>query len=318
MPKFSSKFLSSVLSSVSSASDLQHLHFGCQMHTVQMHKMQKSQPNLAEAIGQTFILAYKESTEVLEKTLAQAGLSCEVLRQKDQPEYQHYASIYRCMLNHQQAWIRATQSGQPTLIVEADFVPVSGFGELPLPFKLSQSDVGICWLYTCASQLYSVTTEGFGEGYSTGLVAYIVTPKAAQILCEFVIEITEAHGTGYFNFDSYVDWFLRLHHLKNYIAFRNYGEHGGRPNPEHRRNGMSGIHRADVLYGKLAFKPAYVTASRHPSLHLLLARGQARLKGIARLLLGKFLRPQILRHSTVPWRLVSFAVRRQLCFYKEF
>lgn len=283
-----------------------------------MHTMQKAQPNLAEAIGQTFILAYKESTDLLEKALTQSGLSCEVLRQADQPEYQHYASIYRCMLNHQQAWIRATQSSEPTLIVEADFVPVLGFGDLPLPFRIDQTDVGICWLYTCASQLYSVTTEGFGEGYSTGLVAYIVTPQAAQILCEFVTEITEAHGTGYFNFDSYVDWFLRLHHLKNYIAFRNYGEHGGKPNPEHRRNGMSGIHRADVLYGKLAFLPPYVAASKHPGLHLLLARGRARLKGIGRLLLGKFLRPQVLRHSTVPWRLLGFAVRRQLCFRREF
>ncbi|XPM56276.1 MAG: LPS biosynthesis glycosyltransferase [Leptolyngbya sp. IPPAS B-1204] len=290
-----------------------------QLDAPPMHKLfNQPQPKLATAIGQTFILAYRESTHVLEQTLTEAGLSCGVLRQADRPEYQDYASIYRCLLNHQQAWMQAAHAQQPTLIVEADFVPVIGFGELPLPFNLSQPDVGICWLYTCAPQLYSVTQEGFGEGYSTGLVAYIVTPKAAQLLCQFVTEITQAHGTGYYNFDSYIDCYLRQHQLKNYIAFRNYGEHGGKPNPEHRRNGMSGIHRADVLYGELAFLPPYAQASKHPLLCLLLVRLRARLKGIGRLLLGKFLRLQVLRRSTVPWRLLGFALRRQLYVYREF
>ncbi len=269
-----------------------------------------SRPNLVEAIGQTFILAYRESTELLEATLHQEGLQGEVLRQIDCPEYQTYASIYRCMLNHQTAWQRAAQSPQPTLIMEADFVPVMGFGQLPLPFSLAQPDVGISWLYTCAPQLYSVTVEGFGEGFSTGLVAYVLTPTAAQALIDLVTEITEAHGTGYYNFDSHIDEFLRKRGFRNYISFRNYGEHGGRPNPEHRRNRMSGIHRADVLYGKLAFTPAYAEVSQ-PLLCLWLARLQARSKGIARLLLGKFLRLKVIRESSVPLRLISFAIRRQ-------
>jgi hypothetical protein len=268
-------------------------------------------PNLVEAIGQTFILAYRESTELLEATLRQEGLQCEVLRQVDRPEYQSYASIYRCMLNHQTAWRLAAQSSQPTLIVEADFVPVVGFGQLPLPFSLTQPDVGISWLYTCAPQLYSVTEEGFGEGFSTGLVAYVLTPPAAQALINLVAEITEYHGTGYYNFDSHIDSFLRRHEFKNYISFRNYGEHGGKPNPEHRRNRLSGIHRADVLYGKLAFAPAYTEVAQ-PLLLFRIARLKARSKGIARLLLGKFLRIKIIRESSVPLRLISFAIRRQL------
>lgn len=270
-----------------------------------------SRPQLAEAIGQTFILAYQETTEPLETALAAAGLPCEVLRQQDCPEYQHYASIYRCMLNHQQAWMRAARSPQPTLIVEADFVPVVGFGQLPLPFRQDQADVGICWLYTCAPQLYSVTPEGFGEGFSTGLVAYILTPRAAEVLCHLVDEITQEHGTGYYNFDSYIDWYLRREHFKNYIPFRNYGEHGGRPNPEHRRHGMSGIHRADVLYNTLAFTPAYAEDSPFPKLKLLLARVRAKLWGLIRLMLGRFVRLRVLRGSSVPGQLVRFAIHRQ-------
>ncbi len=265
-----------------------------------------SQP-LVQTIGQTFILAYRESTDQLAAALTAEGLICEVLRQRDLPEYQGYASIYRCMLNHQQAWIRAASITSPTLIVEADFVPVVGLGQLPLPFQAHQQNAGISWLYTCAPQLYSVSADGFGEGFSTGLVAYVVTPLAAAALCEMVAEITRTHGTGYVNFDSEIDKYLRAKGFKNYIPFRNYGEHGGVPNPEHRRNGMSGIHRADVLYGQLAFAPAYAAAESTP-----LARLQARTKGLARLLLGKFLRLKVLRTSSSPLRMLRFAIGRQI------
>lgn len=270
------------------------------------------QPTLAEAIGHTFILAYKESTTLLEATLTEAKLPYEVIRQADRSDYQSYASIYRCMLNHQQAWIRAAESCQPTLIVEADFVPVVGLGQLPLPFNLTQPDVGISWLYTCAPQLYSVTPDGFAEGFSTGLVAYVVTPNAARSLCDFVADITQKHGTGYYNFDSDIDQFLRARNFKNYIPFRNYGEHGGKPNPEHRRYGLSGIHRADVLYDQLAFLPAYIESTKRPALQLRLARLQARLRGVIRLALGRFLRAKVIKGSTVPWRLIRFAIHRYL------
>ncbi|MFM7427795.1 MAG: LPS biosynthesis glycosyltransferase [Elainella sp.] len=264
---------------------------------------------LIQAIGQTLIVAYREDTTKLEAALTQTGLACEVLRQIDRPEYQGYSSSYRCLLNHHRAWLRATQASQPTLIVEADFVPVMNLGQLPLPFRLNQTDVGLAWLYTCAPQLYSVTPDGFGEGYSTGLVAYIVTPAAAAALCQLVTEIAE---TSYTTFDSEIDKFLRRQGLKNYIPFRNYGEHGGIPNPEHRRNGLSGIHRADVLWGQLAFLPPYATAVQQPRLALIQGRLQARTRGLGRLLAGKFLRPKVAKTSKRPLLLLRFALLRQL------
>lgn len=275
------------------------------------HPTPLDSPVLQEAIGQTLIVAYREKTDLLEQTLRTSGLPGQVLRQPDRPEYANYASIYRCLLNHQQAWMLAAQATQPTLIVEADFVPVQALGQLPLPFRFKQADVGIAWIYTCAPQLYSVTTEGFGEGYSVSTVAYIVTPAAATALCEFVAEVTQQHGTDYFNFDSYLDSFLRRRGFKNYIAFRNYGEHGGRGNPEHQHNGMSGLHRADVLAGPLAFLPDYVLPDQSAALNLGLARAQSRLKGIGRLLLGKFVRPKVLRSASAPGRMIWFALSRQ-------
>jgi hypothetical protein len=265
---------------------------------------------LCDRIDRVFIIAHQESTELLEATLNQEGFACKRLRQVDQPEYRNYAAIHRCMLNHQRAWRLASQRMEPSLIVEADFVPVIGMGQLPVPFNLQQANVGIAWLYTCAPQLYSVTAEGFGEGYSAATVAYIVTPNAARQLCELVDQMSAAHGTGYHNFDSEIDEFLRKRGFKNFIPFRNYGEHGGRSNPEHRHNGMTGIHHADLLYGKLAFMPPYLVGQKNARLKLWQMRSHARLKGIARLVMQKYLRVPIVRNSSFPLRLVRFAIGR--------
>jgi hypothetical protein len=270
---------------------------------------------LVDRIDRVLIIAYRESTEILETTLQAEGFCCEVVRQEDRPEYSDYASIYRCMLNHQRAWQQAALAEKPTLIIEADFVPVLGMGQLPLPFDPQQESVGIAWLYTCAPQIYSVAIEGYVEGFSTGLVAYIVTPTGAAALDGLVEEITTQHGTGYYNFDSKIDEFLRRQGFKNYIPYRNYGEHGGKSNPEHRHNGMSGIHRADVLYGKLAFMPPYAAVEQSPRLALWKARSQARVRGLGRLLTGRFLRMAIVRKSSFPGRLLRFAILRQLSLH---
>lgn len=269
---------------------------------------------LNQAIGQALIIAYRENTDRLEAVLTFLGFDCEVLRQNDSPEYQDCAATYRCMLNHQHAWKQAAQSDRPTLIVEADFVPVVGMGNLPLPFNLEQPNVGICWLYTCAPQVYSLSTDGYAEGFSTGLVAYILTPEGAATLCGLADQVTEKQGTGYCTFDSDIEKYLRIRGFKNYIAYRNYGEHGGRSNPEHQQNGMSGIHRADVLAGKLAFLPDYAGTSSNRYWHFYQARLYARLKGIGRLLTGRFLRWKLLRYSKTPDRLLKFAIGRQIVF----
>lgn len=269
-------------------------------------------PKLVDCIGKAFIIAYKESTELLQDTLTQEGFQCEVFRQDHQPDYKGFSPSYLCLLNHRRAWEIAAQESKPTLIVEADFVPVMGLSKLPLPFNPDEKNVGISWLYTCAPQVYSVSVDGYAQGFSTSMVAYIITPQGAQCLIRLAEEIRETVGaTNYSSWDSQIDGFLRTRKLKNYIPWRNYGEHGGLPNLEHHRSGLSKTHRADVLYGKLAFMPLYATSGDGKPTFLCV-RFQARLKGIARLVTGKFLRFKIVKNSTVPNRLLGFAVRRQL------
>ncbi|MFB2882314.1 LPS biosynthesis glycosyltransferase [Floridanema aerugineum] len=271
---------------------------------------------LVDSIGKVFIIAYKEPTGLLEEILSKEKFQYEILRQEHKPEYQTYSRSYLCLMNHYRAWEKAVQESKPTLIIEADFVPVVNFGKLPLPFHPHQKDVGISWLYTCAPQIYSVSETGYAEGFSTAMVAYIINQQSAKYLIELAEEINQKYGTNaYSSWDSDIDKFLRKKALKNYIPFRNYGEHGGLPNLEHYKNGLSKNHRADVLYGKLAFLPFYASAERGGKENLLTARIQARLKGIARLLLGKFLRIPVIQGSRTPTRLISFAIRRQLSFY---
>lgn len=267
---------------------------------------------IIDYINQVFIIAYKESTELLEEAFKKENFSCEVLRQKHQEEYKNYSSSYLCLLNHKHAWERTIQQNKPSLIVEADFVPVIRLSKLPLPFNSHEKNIGIAWLYTCAPQIYSVSKDGYAQGYSTSMVAYIITPQSAQCLIELAEEIEEKIGaTNYSSWDSGVDSFLRAKKLKNYLPFRNYGEHGGIPNPEHRQHGLSPTHRADILYGKLAFMPPYVTAEKHGQ-NYLSVRLQARLKGLARLARGKYLRFPILKGSSVPMRMLGFALSRHL------
>jgi len=267
---------------------------------------------LADVIGRAFIIAYKEPTQLLETTLNKEGLQCEVLRQQQQPQYRNFSPSYLCLLNHLRAWKIAAMEERPTLIVEADFVPVVGFANLPLPFNPYQTDVGMCWLYTCASQIYSISADGYAEGFSVSTVAYIVTPQGAEKLIKFAKEMMQKSSpNAYSTWDAHLDNFLRQQKLKNYIPFRNYGEHGGLPNLEHSRHGLSKTHRADVLYNQLAFMPIYASKEGVDYFKFLSVRFQARLKGIARLITGKFLRLPVIKRSRLPFKLANFAIRRQ-------
>lgn len=272
-----------------------------------------SENHLGDCIDRALIIAYKESTQQLEFALSREGFRCEVQRQETKPEFQNFSRSYLCLMNHRRAWEIAVLEAKPTLIVEADFVPVLGFGKLPLPFNPNQSDVGISWLYTCAPQVYSVSSDGYAEGFSVSTVAYIVTAQGARCLLDLAEEVTQKQGaTTYSSWDSSIDSFLRQRKLKNYIPWRNYGEHGGLPNLEHYQNNLSRTHRADVLYGKLAFMPLYAVDEKGRQLAFFAVRLQARLKGIARLLTGRFLRLKVLQGSSTPAKVLSFAVLRHL------
>jgi hypothetical protein len=264
---------------------------------------------LVDHISSVYIIAHTESTSQLEEYLQLEGFSCHTFRQTQHPEFQTYSRSYLCLLNHRAAWDKIAVASQPSLVVEADFVPICHLGQHPLPFNPKATNTGIAWLYTCAPQLYTVTPDGYAEGFSTAAVAYILTPAAAQALLDLADQISRTYGPNrYSTWDSELEQFLRQRGFKNYIPFRNYGEHGGIPNPEHRHHGLSTTHRADTLYDRLAFPPLYA----HTPLQFWQERTYARLKGLARLLSGRYLRPAVLQGSSVPRRLLTFALMRHI------
>ena len=274
-------------------------------------------PTLTQTIGQTFVIAYKEPTDQLTQTLTNAGLRCTIQRQTHQPGYDAYSPSFLCLLNHRQAWESALQSDKPTLIVEADFVPVESFAALPLPYDPNDASFGMAWLYTCAPQVYSVTHNNqgrFARGYSTSMVAYIINAKSAQLLIDLSKQIEQDPGpTAYSPWDSGIEYYLRERGLNSYVPFRNYGEHGGAPNPEHKQNKLSKAHRADVLYGRLAFAPMYAEEEGAVSrLAWWKGRAYGRIKGMGRLLLLKYLRSEVVKKSEQGNALIKWAVSRQL------
>ena len=269
--------------------------------------------SLVDCIAQTFVIAYKEPTEQLTTALTQSGCDCTVLRQVHQPGYETYSPSFLCLLNHRSAWELALRSEKPTLIVEADFVPVKNFSELPPPFDPADAEIGIAWIYTCAAQIYSVRS-GFAQGYSTSMVAYVVTAKSARLLIELAAQIEKEPGPrAYSPWDSGIEYYLRDRHLHNYVPFRNYGEHGGRPNPEHGKNKLSKAHRADVLYGNLAFAPMYAEINGEVNRwQWLKGRVYGRVKGLGRLLLMKYLRGAVIKKSSQGGQLIRWAIARQI------
>jgi len=271
---------------------------------------------LTDAIAHTLIIAYKEDTQQLETCLTEQGFDCRVVRQQHQPEYQDYSPSYLCLLNHCAAWQQVIELGQPALICEADFVPVKRLGQRPLPYDPTLSNVGIAWLYTCAPQIYSVSPQNHAIGFSTSMVAYILTPIGAQHLLEHAQQIAKKPGpTQYSAWDSEIEEFLRQRQLNSYVPWRNYGEHGGKPNPEHKKAGLSPAHRADVLYGPLAFTPIYAEGQSPSGLPVFYSRLKARTKGLGRLVLGKYVRPPVLAGSKTPLHMLKFAVGRQLTLW---
>jgi hypothetical protein len=264
---------------------------------------------LIDYTSKLFILAHREDTTRLAASLEAEGFDCTVQRQVHQPDQADFARSYLCFLNHVAAWRWVLEQQQPAVIIEADFVPVQHMGQLPLPFNPQQADVGMAWLYTCAAQVYNVSAAGHAQGYSSSMVAYLITPAAVPTLLSFFERISQSPGPqSYYPWDSDLDKTLLAAGFRNYVPFRNYGEHGSdSPNPEHEANQLGRTHRADVLYGPLAFAPDYAASEGFWRTRL-----GGRIKGLGRLGLGRYARPQVLRDSEMPLKILGFALRRQL------
>ena len=200
------------------------------------------------------------------------------------------------------------------MVVEADFVPVIGLGRLPLPVPEAGPETArFGWLYSAGSILYGIDEFGLPHGHGNTTVAYILNRAAARHLVGFFErEIQQPEVGTYRPWETYLGIYLRKEHgVRNYFAPRQYGEHGGIANREHRLAGARAWHEADILAGKLAFLPPYARGSR-ARYRARRLRGWAR--GFYRLVTLKFFDPRYVNEDSVRGRFAMawFSARRLL------
>jgi hypothetical protein len=253
------------------------------------------------------IVAHNEDTTELRSTLRAQGFCVDEVRGPYTPEQLRYSAIMRCLVNHANAWRIAAQRNRPTIVVEADFVPVSEFADLPVPVPPEKWNDSLAYLYSVGPQLWDLAEGGVARGHAGGMVALWIPPKVASALLEFFGEEVETVPPGaYSPFDSKVGFWLNARGIECYIPYRHYGEHGGIGNPEHAVAGLGRPHQADALQGSLTFLPMYARGSR---LRYLKTRARARIWGVLRLLCGRTLAWRDLRRAA-PMSMVRFAAGR--------
>ena len=275
------------------------------------------QPNLRDSIHWSCIIAHKENTDQLEEALAAEGFEPVTQRLSHTEEEKRFASIIRCFLNHKRAWERASEIPGLSLIVEADFVPCRGFGSFTLPMPVSEMDRAMAWLYLCAGRFRRRIEGQFFLGSSTAVVAYVVSPSAARCLLEFAQQtFATIDPRQWYGFDGAMSPFLDERGVPMFLAFKNYGEHGGFMSPEHAQEGRTfRPHRAECLMGPLHFLPTY---SRGRTGRFVAVRLFHKLKAVAKLAWGRTITRRALlelRSNAERLELVLAGLRRLLTLY---
>jgi hypothetical protein len=190
-------------------------------------------------------------------------------------------------MNHRNAWRIASENEGYTLICESDFVPCRGLGEFPI-FWPPANPLAFGYLYQGSPRLLWVSPEGYLRAHVSPTVAYVINARVAGLLLEFFDEETRGRSPrDYLTFEAHLQWWAMGRGAEAYIPARQYGEHGGFPQPEHRAAGVvkRAAHRADNLRGRLAFLPQYTKGDVGAFAR---ARAHARLLGWARLLFGRW------------------------------
>jgi hypothetical protein len=244
-------------------------------------------PTLREVSSGVIIVAHKEDTSHLRHAFECEGLRVDEVRGPYAPGQEKFSGAMRCFVNHANAWRIAAGRDKPRIVVEADFVPVRGFADLPAPIPPHDDTNFFGYLYTVGPQIWDLVRPGLACGHGGGLVATLIHPTVATMLLEFLEEQLAANPRGeYSPFDTKIGYWLKDRGVESYIPYRHYGEHGGIGNPEHARAGLGRPHQADVLQGPLAFLPAYAEGSLMKS---WATRTRARVWGLLRLAAGRYL-----------------------------
>lgn len=265
---------------------------------------------IRDAVRECIIVAHQEDTSLLRASLESEGFEVREQRRTYSLVESSYTRMARCLLNHRDAWVAVAAGGRPAIVVEADFVPVRGFGRLPLPFDPSLESRAVAWLYSGGPVLYRIEADGRAVGHSSTPVALLMTPDAARGLVAFGDEELAKCGGRYTAWDTYLSHVLRRRMgITTYLVAQQYGEHGGLENPEHVAHGIRGWHQADRLAGSLSFLPSYARGSW---LRYRLTRLRAVLRGLARLAAWHYFEPGAFRASNQKATLLRYAIRRWL------
>lgn len=260
------------------------------------------------ACGDSYLIRHREDIEELRRVLEEEGFRVQEVSGPYRPEMAEWSANTRCLVNHHNAWQRIAAGSRPALVVEADFVPVIGLGSLAIPCAAERLADSLVYLYVCGPQLWDL--DGGLRGHGGASVAYMVSPQVARRLIEYAeIEIFATTPEKYMGWDASVGFWLNRRGVQTYLPYRDYGEHGGLPNPEHRQAGLRSHHRADLLAARLAFLPTYARGSW---LRFGWIRARARGWGMARLVAGRYLAWHDFWRSEEKLRLLRVAVGRHL------
>ena len=258
------------------------------------------------------IVAHKEDTTPLRKALLAEGFAVDEVRGTYTPEQLNFSASMRCRINHANAWRIAADRDRPTIIVEADFVPVKGFGDLPVPIPADKFNDSVAYLYSIGPQIWDLAGKSVARGHASGGVAMLIPPRVALLLLQLIDEELKRNPLGKYPWlDHRLGYWLLEKGVESYIPYRHYGEHGGIGNPEHvlALGFLGRPHRADTLQGRLAFLPAYAEGS---VLRFWKIRVRARLWGVLRLFCGRLLAWHDFKRSDDRLQMIRFAVGRLL------
>lgn len=262
---------------------------------------------LIDVCQSAVVVAHLEDTALLHSALIAEGFSTLEVRGPYTSLQLGYSADMRCLVNHANAWRIVASMQGPAIVVEADFVPVRGMGELPWPGAPTTQGNGLIYLYACGPEFWDLCQPAVARGHAGGAVALLMFPETAQLLLRFAEGVIADNQAGsYCAWDSRLGYWLLERGVQSYLPYRHYGEHGGIPNPEHSRHGLGRPHQADALMGPLAFLPAYARGSRW---RLIRSRMRARWWGIIRLAAGRVVGARDWRRSE-KWALARFALGR--------
>lgn len=251
---------------------------------------------LKDIVTNIIVVAHKENVDELVGALAGFALPIDVQRKAYSEIELGYPAITRCLLNHADAWEKASRTDGYTLICEADFVPIREIERQPTDW-LPDEDVAWAHLYTSSPRLIEPVRNGIFRVQLATTVCYMINPIVAGHLLGFVQHYRDEYGLdSLFAWDTFLQWYVMGKGGRLYMPPRSLGQHGGIANTEHTQNGMkhNGMHRADSLAGSLAFTPQYVRADPRGAWKQTL---YFRLAGFGKVLLGMW----IIRNPETRW-----------------